>query len=458
MTTQVLELTKFEANKGSYNPINFNLFQSLKKLHADFETTAQSRQIDFQLEYSGDEDLVVYWDFFKFSTIVKNLISNALKFTSEQCKIVIDAKIEDKKLTLQVKDNGQGISANDLPHIFGRYYQAKNSVTIQEGGTGIGLAICKEYAKALNGTISVQSQQGHGSVFTLVLPIVENATANISMLPTASNIATETTISTSPSTTEKANLPQVLLVEDNLSMQEYIHYILKENYQVHIVPHGKAALNFLSKNKAIQLIISDLMMPEMNGYELIEALKSNSQYATIPTIMLTALSDTKDKLKALRIGIDDYLTKPFNDEELMARIDNLLDNYEQKTEFVALEKSIDNQSNRISETLSEDQQWLQELEEIILKKIGHTNYSVDDLAHDMAMSRVPFYQKLKSLTGLTPKKYIDELRFQKAREILENQELHTIQAVALRVGLKDQKHFARNFKKRFGKYPSEYLE
>ncbi|MFK7948777.1 MAG: ATP-binding protein [Saprospiraceae bacterium] len=397
----------------------------------------------------------MYWDYFKFSTIIKNLISNALKFTYEKGHISVFTKIIDNTIVIEVKDDGQGIHTNDLPLIFNRYYQAKNTATIQEGGTGIGLAICNEYVKAMNGTIKVQSELGKGSVFTVMIPIVQNAEAMTSLFPVP---IYETNNATLVKSMLNSTFPDLLLVEDNLDMQSYIKYLLKDNYNVNVVPHGKAALEFLEENNNIQLIITDLMMPEMNGHEFIKRLKNTPKYAAIPTIMLTALDDKKDKLQALRVGIDDYLTKPFLDEELMVRIDNLLENYQNKTEFIALEKAANNTVDRSSKTVTKDQEWLEKLEETTLENLQNTNYSIDALTQDMLLSRVQFYRKLKVLTGLTPKKYIDEIRFQKAREILESRSLYTIKAVALRVGFKDEKHFSRNFKKRFGKYPSEYLE
>ena len=203
---------------------------------------------------------------------------------------------------------------------FDRYYQSKISGDIMEGGTGIGLAICKEYAELMGGTIRVESVFGQGSTFIVNLPKIATHVPRFSATENETIPKYLNTISKAKNT----NLATVLVVEDNLSMQEYLKVILQTNYNVITALHGKAALESLNQNQAVDLIISDLMMPEMNGYELITALKNTPRLAAIPTIMLTAMSGTDKKLKALRIGIDDYIVKPFIDEELLARIDNLI--------------------------------------------------------------------------------------------------------------------------------------
>ncbi len=467
LTKQVLELTKFEVNKANYNPINFNLHNALKKTFADFQSAVISRNIDFQFRFDGNVELVTYLDYFKFSTIIKNLISNALKFTPDNGKVEIEATTNKQDIIIKVTDNGRGIHNADLPHIFDRYYQAKNTVTIQEGGTGIGLAICNEFAKIMNGQVTVNSEYGKGSQFIVRIPIVTNLEATSTLF--------EFTEQKSVTNLLKPNvhnhqLPNILLVEDNLDMQDYIQYILQEYYNVSVVSNGKVALNFLEKNyKKVQLILSDLMMPEMNGYELIKHLKQTPKYATIPTIMLTALHTKDDKLKALRIGIDDYLTKPFIDEELITRIDNLVQNSEERKTYNVIE-STENEVNNSSKKVksisvgaknnlpTDELEWLETLENLVKKHCSNSNLKVDFIANEMAVSETGVFRKIKKLTGLTPKKYIDEIRFQIARELLENRKNYTIKAIALNVGFKDEKNFSRNFKKRFGKYPSAYLE
>ncbi len=453
LTNQLLELTKFDVNKVENNPIVFNLAQTINKLYADFKSLAVSKKIRFEKDIQVHEDLNVLLDYNKFITIIKNLISNAIKFTNEEGEIKL--KVIEKLNTLEVRieDTGRGIHPSDLSHIFDRYYQAKITSSIQEGGTGIGLAICYEYSKLLGGSLNVQSEYGKGSNFIFMLPkTVVEKTALPNILLEQHPISKTVFLTPNPSKNEKPHT--ILIVEDNLDMQNYLRLILQDYYQIEIAPHGKSALKILKeKYKNIQLIISDVMMPEMNGYELLTHLKRNANYASIPTIMLTALSGTDYKLKALRTGIDDYLTKPFVDEELLIRIDNLLQNQEEKTAYRQYNEN-ETTSNHLTK---ENLEWLENLENYINRNLSYP-LTVLSIAEHLHTSKTNLYKQLKTLTGLTPSQYVNEIRYQTARNLIKEQSNWTIKAISLKVGFKDEKNFARNFKKRFGKYPSDFLE
>ena len=243
-------------------------------------------------------------------------------------------------------------------------------------------------------------------------------------------------------------------------------YILQNDFNITIANNGQVALDILkTQNNDFQLIISDAMMPVMDGYEFLTKLKGTPEYATIPTIMLTALADTEYKLKSLRIGIDDYLTKPFDDDELIVRIENLITNYHEKREFLqnleSKEATADTSILLLNNTMELEQQdldWLVQVEKAISKEVMNDDFTIDTLAHEMTMSRSQLYRKIKSLTGLSPKNYINQVRFEIAKKLLENKRYDSIKAVSYAVGFKDEKNFSRNFKKLFGKYPSEYLE
>jgi YesN/AraC family two-component response regulator len=204
------------------------------------------------------------------------------------------------------------------------------------------------------------------------------------------------------------------------------------------------------------------MMPIMDGLEFIEQLKSNSKLAHIPIIVLTALNHSKNKLKTLRLGIDDYLTKPFNDEELIVRIENLINNKEEQQTYLQ-ENAIEIETskitnNNISNISKYDLEWLEKVEQVVENMCTDFNFSVDILALEVNLSRSQVHRKIKSLTGLTPRNYINNVRYSIARSLLEEKKYSTVKAVSLSVGFKDEKYFSRNYKKRFGKYPSTYLE
>ncbi|MFK7948774.1 MAG: ATP-binding protein [Saprospiraceae bacterium] len=458
---QILDLIKFENNKVDVKTTSIHLMKHVHKIYADFETYAISRNIDFQLKHNITEDLYIEIDQYKFTTVIKNLVSNAIKFTADGGEVRISVEDKINQLQIKVFDTGRGIHVNDLPHVFDRYYQSKISGDIMEGGTGIGLAICKEYVELMGGSIQVKSTFGQGSTFMVNLPKVI-ATPSGFINDSIGQNETTTSTSTPTLTLQNKNLGTVLVVEDNLNMQEYIGVILKPNYNVVTALHGKAALEVLNSDVAIDLIISDLMMPEMNGYELITQLKNTPKFATIPIIMLTAMSGTDEKLKALRIGIDDYIVKPFVDEELLARIDNLIDFSESrkvyKQELATTERTVDTEDTTSVELTKEELEWLAKFEKIVKKNYQNSNFKIDSFTEELMTNRSKLYQNVKQFTGLTPRNYINEVRFRAARELIENKPNLTIKAIAYKVGFKDEKYFSRNFKKRFGKYPSEFLK
>jgi signal transduction histidine kinase/DNA-binding response OmpR family regulator/tetratricopeptide (TPR) repeat protein len=453
LTNQILELTKFDVNKVDINNTAFNFPDLLYKTYADFESLAVSRKLGFLIDYKGQKDLTIESDSYKIHTILKNLISNAIKFSNENNQITIFGIEKEKHLEISISDTGQGIHPNDLPNIFDRYYQAKISEKISSGGTGIGLAICNEYAKLLGGTVKATSEYGKGSTFTVILPknVTKETISTDFKTPKATTYIPVNVLKKE----ETAHLPTILLVEDNLDMQSYIQLILSPSFNLLIANHGEEALDILKDQyQSIQLIISDVMMPVMNGHELLERLKADVKYTSIPVVMLTALSDMSDKLKALKVGIDDYLVKPFVDDELLARIDNLIQNAEQRKAYRNSLIVATSTETLAPETPSaKDVDFLKALEEEVLKNYKNTNFSVETLSYGLQLSRAQVYRRVKSAVGLTPGQYIDQVRYQESKKILEQNKYYTIKAVALSVGFKDEKNFSRNFKKRFGKYP-----
>ncbi len=470
LTNQILELTKFEVDKVTINNSNLNFSYFLKKTFTDFESLAKSRGIDFQLDYQGNQNLTIQTDEYKLQTILKNLLSNALKFTVSDDSVKINVLEKENILEIQVQDSGRGIHPHDLPHVFDRYFQSKMPKAVSEGGTGIGLAICKEYSKLLGGNILVNSKYGGSTLFSVSLPkvVAENQIAISEVIVPTTNQRNK---NKSILVESNNDLPTILLVEDNLEMQTYIQFTLHTYYNIIIAGNGYEGIKILeAQAHQIQLIISDVMMPVMDGYEFLETVKKDERFAAIPIIMLTALSDTKHKLKGLRMGIDDYLTKPFVEEELIVRIDNLIANADEKQAFQFTRTSaaigipdgdllqkqvIDHAEEKIS---IHDLEWLKDLETIVKGNISDSSYTIDKLAVEIAMSRSLVYRKIKALTGLTPNSYINQARYEQARYYLETKKFANIKTIAYEVGFKDEKYFARNLKKRFGKYPSEFLK
>ena len=252
----------------------------------------------------------------------------------------------------------------------------------------------------------------------------------------------------------------ILLVEDNHDMSEYIKFILSPYYNVITTENGKEALEKLTNHQSPitnHLILSDVMMPIMDGFEFLEHVKANEQWRLIPFIMLTARADMKDKIKALRIGVDDYLLKPFKEEELLVRIENLLNNAEERKAFSQVVTDVEDAAEEENTLSAKEHEWLEKVEELVLQYLRDNRFSVDFLAELLNINRKTLYQKIKLLTGLTPNQYIRAIRLQYAKEQLEQGKYTSVKAAANDVGFARPDYFSKLYVKEFGKAPLEYL-
>lgn len=488
MINEILSLTKLEASELKLNisPVNWHSY--LQLVVNQFESLGQLRQIDFCFKYESAPDLKIEIDKTKIEIILYNLLSNAIKFTPKGGTIKLQAKDENEFLILTVSDTGGGIPLDDLPHIFNRFYQSNQQDINAEGGTGIGLALVNEFTQLMSGTVSVKSELGKGTTFTVSIPKkevfepIQNETEHVlnnSNVQSKSNEVSPITLPFDPTK------PTILLVEDNQDLQIFIQSLLQIEYNVVPAENGKEALERLgappvpkwehppTKSNAgngsplepastsrgakgsVDLIISDVMMPIMNGFELLEKLKSSSEFRHIPVIMLTARIELRDKLKALRIGVDDYLTKPFVEEELLARIHNLLNNAENRVVAQPVPTLPERQTQPPLPKV--DTEWLEKLEKVALSKLGNVNLLIEDIAREMELSERQFYRRIRENVGQTPNQYLKTLRLNTARKFLEEQTYDSVKVTALSVGFKDIKYFSHQFKKEFGRLPSEYI-
>ncbi|MEO1263489.1 MAG: ATP-binding protein [Bacteroidota bacterium] len=487
MVTEILDLGKLEIGKMTLDQRSTNLHSFFHPYLLQFESLAQRKKIEYAIKMDIDEKLAAKIDREKCRQVLYNLLSNAFKYTPGGGKIEVRIFVDKGQLHLAVKDSGQGIHAEDLPNLFDRYFQTNQPNKPAVGGSGIGLAICHEYAQLFGGKITVESEPEKGSLFHFQFPLIlsknteDSADANqlekngFYFHPPVSERIDLTTDSTN--TTSK---PTILLVEDNPKIQDYISLLLADQYHIITAENGKSGLEKLRQTPDCQLIISDLMMPVMDGYQFLEQLKSHDTTRHIPVIMLTARADAKDRLKALRLGVDDYLLKPFAEEELRVRIKNLLKNYDVRkelesenhqeqttssgeiiTENAGMKKPVTieiEETPKASTMLSAaDHEWLASLEENLQNQLTKFNFKLEHLAELMLVSRRQLGRKVKALTGLTPSEYLLEARLQKARCLLNEKQVSTVKEAAYTVGLRDAKHFSRQFKLRFGKSPSDIL-
>lgn len=354
LVEEILDLTKLEAGKLKLteNPVNLNEF--LKELVAEYSLGFSQKNIQFHYQYELAREFSIMLDADKTSKILNNLLSNALKFTPEHGEISFVVRYKGNApeiLEISVEDSGEGIHPNDLPHIFNRFYQAEEGQKKAAGGTGIGLALAKELAGLFEGSLYVNSELGNGSVFTFSFPFEEtDYVTDIVPVPTVELPLEKSIQATIEQYTKKFEIekPVVLVTEDHPDMRAFISGHLAQYFEVLQAENGKVAYDIL-KSEKIDIIISDVMMPVMDGFELLEAIKKDASLNQVSIVMLTARGASEDKLYALTLGIDDYLTKPFDPSEFLARIKNILDNRIKIIKELGVISADDNGSNEALE-------------------------------------------------------------------------------------------------------------
>lgn len=482
LINEILDLSKLENNKMVVEEEPVLFYPYLKEQMAQFHSFAASNEVDFELKFEADQALEIMLDKNKFEKIIHNFLSNALKFTPPKGQVNLAVATIDADLQIKVSDTGRGIHPNDLPHIFDRYYQSRQPDAKTEGGTGIGLSLCLELAELLGGKVWAESGLGKGSIFYFQFPRQE-ATLEVTSLresrqieqegvtslpaPVSEQMMTPSRLPTNPTHKDVTTGGTILIVEDNPDLRQYLQFLLSE-YQIITAENGKDALDQL-KNTDTQnskpktqnfpdLIISDLMMPVMDGLQLLERLKSDDRWRHLPTLMLTAKVNARVKLKALRIGVDDYLTKPFQEEELKARIENMLHNYRERMEHFSANG---NESSNYGSSTSPkpvmaqvDADWLEEAEKAFTKILNDSSLNFDWIATQLHISQRQLQRRLQQLTGLSPTKYLHEMRMSKAYDLLVEGRYSTVKEVSYAVGIRDTKYFSKRFQERFGVSPS----
>lgn len=477
---EILDLSKLESGKLSVVDNTFALNDFLEKTVDVFKTSALAKDIELRYSSFVSDKMIVQTDQTKLQMIINNLLSNALKFTPENGMITVSANWQEEAgLLFKVQDNGRGIPSDDLPYVFERYFQSGQNASLEkqtkapqlEGGSGIGLAICKEMVEFLGGRIEAHSDLGSGSTFTFYLPmkLTETKTGDTSvgrfkqwMAPTASISKKETVV--------KAFKSKVLIVEDHPQLRQYLFDLLSGEYNIHTASNGAEALEQLATNK-IDLILSDVMMPLMDGFTLLEKVKKEARYCSIPFILLTARATIEDKLKGLRIGVDDYMTKPFDTEELLLRIKKLINNVKGRrlddddSDAAADPKEKHKNTSHLSDTHPEkaiispqDFDWLAQVEVIARREVKNAQYTSEDLAKELLISKRQLFRKIKRITGLSPMKYIKTVRLQIAKRILETENISTLTQVCYAIGFENTSHFAKSFETEFGIRPHDLLK
>lgn len=394
----------------------------------------------------------------KIQTIFSNLVGNAIKFTQDAGEVVITVDggrqtVDGGFLGVIVKDNGVGIPQEQLPFIFDRFYQVDDSATRKGEGTGIGLALTKELVKLLKGQIEVESREGQGATFTVWLPVRQEAprTMDLPEVEVVSLIKSATTIDTTVGPSNGQGRPVALLIEDNVDVLNYLKACIQDNYQVEIANNGKAGIE-----KAIGLvpdiIISDVMMPEKDGFEVCATLKQDERTSHIPIILLTAKADETSRRAGLQQGADAYLVKPFDKAELEIRLQKLIQLRQRLKEKYS---RADLETVNIKKEQDPELLFLKKLETVILDNLSDDDFRVEpDLCRAMMMSRPQLYKKLKALKDQSPSQFVRNIRLQQARKLLLTTRL-PIGEIAGQVGFREHSYFTQVYLEAYQETPSD---
>lgn len=443
---EILELLRFENSSAQVKKETILLDETLKRIIFSFSSLVEMKQIALNYKSEIPKTLFAEIDIEKTEKIINNLLSNAIKYSPSNTEIIIKSKIENGKLIISVTDFGDGIHYDETEKIFERFYQSVRNTTV--GGIGIGLSLSRELAEAMGGSLTVNSEWKKGSTFTFTVPISEAETLTVA----SRKVINPETISSFEATekTKSSQHSKILIVEDNPEMVNYLEEILSPMHQCEVAFDGEEALQKINSTN-FDLITSDIMMPKMDGFQLREALNQSEAFKNIPFILLSAKTLEEDKIKGFKLGIDDYIVKPFNKNELIARINNLLANKSARQTYQIKNPDL------LSTSESSDQKLLKKVEEFILENIDNEEFKIQELAESVGYSQRQFTRILKQYTGMTPVKFILEIRLQKAYQHLQHKTFFTLSEVRYHVGISSSAYFNKKFKERFGINPSDLL-
>ncbi|MEM1122960.1 MAG: ATP-binding protein, partial [Bacteroidota bacterium] len=461
LVNQLLDLQKLESGKLGINLQQGEVIAYLKYLLESFQSYAESRGVKTHF-LTNVAEVWMDFDSDKLAAIINNLLSNAIKFSKSggdvYCQIdrLTNPKSTDQ-LVIKIKDTGIGIPSEKLPYIFNRFYQVDGSHTREGEGTGVGLAFTKELVQFLDGTIQVKSQVNQGTTFQLSFPIQQQATKVSSDRPLAN---TNWSWETEPTVDQVSNAiaanntlknqPTVLVIEDNLDVQYYLTSCLQNDYQISYAQNGATGIE-----KAIaeipDIIISDVMMPEKDGFEVCQTLKKEPITSHIPLILLTAKATIADKIAGLEFGADAYLSKPFHPNELLARLRNLIELRQ------VLQATYSQGVSIVKPVPKTEDVFVQKVQQVILANLATANFGPNELAKEMAVSRSQLHRKLKALTTFSTSNYMNRVRLQAAKELLLQTD-KSVSEIAYEVGFSSPQYFSTNFSNVFGVTATEFRE
>lgn len=467
---QILETSKAEAGGLKLLVAQGDVMKYIRETAQCLEPLIARKKMKFTID-CNPESMMGWIDTDKLDKIIYNLLSNAAKYSNENGEVTIRAYTNKSydRVRIEVSDTGDGISPQQMKQLFRRFHDG-NYRQYRTIGTGLGLSLTQDLVYLHGGAIDCQSEQGKGTTFTVTLPINKEAFTPEQIdedhkidfsIPTNTIIDFNTIIpdvndEQEPVGHTDEDSYKLLIVEDNLELLMLMRQLMKQYYRVYIAKNGVEALDIIHK-KDLDLIISDVMMPEMNGFELTTQIKQDTNYNHLPIILLTAKTQEEDEQEALRVGADEFLTKPFRLKDLKLRIDNIIENRKrmqtemsQKTEEEVLET--------IAKVPSPDEAFINRVLEYIHEHLEDEDYDREALAADMGASSSTLYNKLRSITGMNVSLFIRDVRMKEAKRLaIENPNIR-VSDLAYSVGFHDPRYFSTCFRKHYGIQPKEYLE
>ncbi|MEP5612062.1 MAG: ATP-binding protein [Cyclobacteriaceae bacterium] len=460
LADEIMDLTRLEEGKVQLNLQYVKIVPYLRLLTKMFSSAADIKMIELKFSTEADEETILHLDPHQFEKIIYNLLSNAIKFTPDGGKVDIELKTEKEYLKIMITDSGSGIPTESIQHIFDRYYQAGSTEFRSQTGVGIGLALVKELVELHEGLIQVESSSS-GTIFTISIPFKESDWISQAIIPERSlDVVTKNSLwidlqdekerlQVSTLTNVDENAPAILIVEDHKELRSYLKSILSTHYRIYLAANGTAALDLLQSEK-IELIITDLMMPYMDGFELIDHLKKDKELKKIPVLVVSARTDKSEKLELLSKGAAEVISKPFDKEELIIRIKNALG-----TDWDSNKKLTTLYSENAEEF---EKSIMSRLERLIIKRVADPHLSVLDLADEMAASERKVYRLIKKISGLTPYELIKEIRWQYLEQYLRDNKIRTATEAAQLIGMSNVSSFSGQYEKRFGHSVREMME
>ncbi len=469
LVNQILDVRKIDNKKMDMKLELVEIISFVRDVCERFNVEAEEKNINFEYP-DTTENLPLLCDIDKIEKVLYNLLSNAFKYTPDNESIIVEIQKNQKEqhIKIIVIDTGIGIPESQLKHIFDRFYRAEQNETRDINGTGLGLSIVKNFVEMHQGSVWVKNNIKSGCSFGVLLPmgiINDNTIKNSMEKITVSDLVEkekQVNIEPQPDNTlrlgqldTKQEQPLVLIVDDNAEMRYFLKYQLKDKYRIITADNGSKGLE-LAIDQFPELIISDVMMPNMNGLEFCSIVKNDLRICHIPIILLTARSSTDHKIEGIKTGADAYMTKPFDIDYLEARVRNLIDSRlrlraffaQSPDKLIALEKTVSNEL---------DKEFLQKATQIVETYIEDPEFTVPKFIEEMGMSNSVLYRKLKALTSLSANEFVRHIRLKKALELLQN-DTFNIAEVAAKVGFNDPKYFSTCFRKQYGKSPMQYVQ